>query len=352
MRQLTIISSGQNRVADLNRHLAGTFTVRALGLDEFAHEAPAAHTLVDIDLSVPSHADNLRLWLKRRPKDGVAVFAIDKASRVQSVRACSIGATDIVFRPIHYGTLLGKLLGQGAAPRRGSPQGEVGYSDGIVAGVSALQQLFAAASEGAPLNLRVIADAGETLVKHIETYGFADWVQAIRVHHDQTYQHCLLVSGAAAAFAKQLGFNAADRRRVAMAGLLHDTGKVKIPVAILEKPSKLDEKEMTIVRRHAALGSDALHAVEGLQPEMLDMVRHHHEYLDGSGYPDGLAGSEISDLTRLVTIADIFGALIEQRAYRPPMAGCDAYQVLLDMDAKLDRDLVRAFQPFSRVQFE
>jgi HD-GYP domain-containing protein (c-di-GMP phosphodiesterase class II) len=137
-----------------------------------------------------------------------------------------------------------------------------------------------------------------------------------------------------------------------MAGLLHDTGKVMIPVEILEAPRRLDEEEMSAVRRHPALGHQALQAADGLHPEMLDMVLHHHEYLDGSGYPDGLAGREISDLTRIVTIADIFSALIELRPYRPPMSGHAAYQHLDDMGDKLDRDLVRAFRPLSTVEFE
>ena len=208
------------------------------------------------------------------------------------------------------------------------------------------------ASAGTPLKPEMIVNAGQTLVEHIEEHGFADWVRTVRVHHDQTYQHCLLVSGAAAAFSQHLKFNGADRRRVAMAGLLHDIGKAKIPLAILEKPDKLDDTEMATMMQHAALGHEALQTVKGIHPEMLDVVRHHHEYFDGSGYPDGLQGSEISDLTRVVTIADNFGALIERRAYKPPMFGHDAYQILLDMGGKLDRDLVRAFKTLSLAQFE
>ena len=112
---------------------------------------------------------------------------------------------------------------------------------GIVSGISALQSIFISASVGTPLKPLVIAKAGQTLVEHIEEHGFADWVRAVRVHHDQTYQHCLLVSGAAAAFSQHLKFNATDRRRVAMAGLLHDIGKAKIPLAILDKPDKLND---------------------------------------------------------------------------------------------------------------
>ena len=78
------------------------------------------------------------------------------------------------------------------------------------------------------------------------------------------------------------------------------------------------------------------------------MVVHHHELLDGSGYPHGLQASEISDLVRIMTISDVFGALIEKRSYKPPMSSEAAYQILLDMGPKLDRDLVRAFKFASR----
>ena len=82
---------------------------------------------------------------------------------------------------------------------------------------------------------------------------------------------------------------------------------------------------------------------------MLDMVVHHHEYLDGSGYPHGLQGSEIADLVRVITISDVFGALIERRSYKPPLSGDAAYKILVDMGPKLDRDLVREFKFASQV---
>src|SRR6185295_15635631 len=114
-----------------------------------------------------------------------------------------------------------------------------------------------------------------------------------------------------------------------------------IPLAILEKQGPLDESELAVMRKHPQYGLDALGTVSGLPAEMLDMVVHHHEYLDGSGYPHGLSGGEISDLVRMITISDVFGALIERRSYKPPLSGSAAYQILVDMNSKLDRDLVR-----------
>ena len=92
------------------------------------------------------------------------------------------------------------------------------------------------------------------------------------------------------------------------------------------------------------LGLDALEGTPDLQQEMIKAVGQHHEYLDGSGYPHGLQGNEIPDLVRMLTICDVFGALIERRSYKPPISGEDAYQILLDMGPKLDKDLRREFR--------
>src|SRR6202043_3566448 len=112
---------------------------------------------------------------------------------------------------------------------------------------------------------------------------------------------------------------------------------------ILEKPGPLDAGETAIMREHPVLGADALRKAKGLDPQMLDMVLHHHEFLDGSEYPHGLGANEIADLVRIMTIADVFGALIERRSYKPPLAGAEAYQILENMGQRLDRDLLREF---------
>jgi putative nucleotidyltransferase with HDIG domain len=145
------------------------------------------------------------------------------------------------------------------------------------------------------------------------------------------------------AFGQHIGLSSKDQQRLSTAGMLHDVGKARIPISILEKPGPLDPNEMTIMRKHPEFGVEAVLPQSGLSPEMIDMILHHHEYLDGSGYPHGLSGSEISDLVRIMTISDVFGALIERRSYKPPLPSERAYQILVDMGAKLDNDLVRVF---------
>jgi HD-GYP domain-containing protein (c-di-GMP phosphodiesterase class II) len=97
------------------------------------------------------------------------------------------------------------------------------------------------------------------------------------------------------------------------------------------------------MRRHPVIDCELLKDCPGIFDELLDGVRHHHEFLDGSGYPDALEGSEISDLVRLLTISNVFAALIESRPYKRMLSHNEAYDVLSAMDGKLERSLVKAF---------
>jgi len=214
--------------------------------------------------------------------------------------------------------------------------------------MNVLQAMFAAAILGKTPDPKMLKAASTEIVDRIDEDGLAGWLDIIRQHHSQTYQHCLIVTGVAVSFGKFLGVGHGDKLRLASAGLLHDLGKARIPIEILEKPAALCEDEMAVMRTHPELGFEALRDAPGLHPEMLDMVLHHHEYLDGTGYPHGLQANEISDLVRTITIADVYGALIERRPYRPPMSAAAAYQILQDMGPKLDGALVRAFRPLAQ----
>ena len=169
-----------------------------------------------------------------------------------------------------------------------------------------------------------------------------DWLKVVASFDDVTHRHCLSVAGIAAEFARVLGLNEADSRYLVKGALLHDIGKAKIPLAILNKPAPLTPAERVEMDRHPALGHEML-LTGDYDALTLSVVRSHHEYLDGSGYPDGLRGAQIPDLVRLITICDIFAALIEARPYKAPKAPGDAYAILGSMKAKLDADLVRAF---------
>jgi len=132
---------------------------------------------------------------------------------------------------------------------------------------------------------------------------------------------------------------------------LHDIGKVGIPDAILLKPGKLNEAEMTIMKTHAALGRDALlAAAEGSEPANVGFLRlacdiagGHHEKWDGSGYPAGLKGEEIPFAARLMAVADVYDALISKRVYKPAFSHQDAMDMIRKgRDHHFDPDIVDA----------
>jgi putative nucleotidyltransferase with HDIG domain len=341
---VTLIGAVSVEPKVLRGQLAGIIDIDFKELDQALGSNPGTLIVVDINLNHEAPLLNLKEWLKRKPANAKAIFLTDKTSHLQQTRAYSLGATDVLHRPIDCRALLTTLWGDVASLSADPENAAIQKSPAVSSAVNVLQNIFSSACLGDPLSPASVKSAGAMIVSNIEAQGLMAWIDTVRTHHSMTYQHCLLVTGLAVAFGQQIGVSVADRQRLSFAGMLHDVGKARIPLAILEKPGRLTEDEMTVMKKHPLYGLDALGTAPGLPAEMLDMVVHHHEYLDGSGYPHGLGAGEISDLVRMITIADVFGALIERRSYKAPLSGSAAYQILLDMGPKLDKDLVRAFQ--------
>ncbi|GJD84738.1 HD-GYP domain-containing protein [Methylobacterium haplocladii] len=207
---------------------------------------------------------------------------------------------------------------------------------------SLFSEIFAAARSGS-LDMKTVDEAVGPLLAAVQEGGLNRWITLIQAHDDTTLRHCLLVAGYAAHFAIHLGLSSSERATMIRAGLIHDVGKALIPLSVLNKPGKLNSSEMATMRDHAALGHEILVAAGSADPIMLAVARHHHEMLDGSGYPDGLRGDQIGDTVRLLTICDIYAALTERRPYRPPMPQTEALQILRGMTGKLEPALVEAF---------
>ncbi|MBM3529103.1 MAG: HD domain-containing protein [Alphaproteobacteria bacterium] len=349
---LSVIGDAQARADELGGRLGGTFDVTFTRFEMLESIKPGPRTLFDVDLNDDSLVVRIKNWIKAKPRDARVVFLADTTSLLQHARAHALGATDVIARPVEAHDLA-KVLGWHVPPpaielaslATASTEIASGAAPGLEAAAGGLRSMFSSACSGTPISPEVVTAAGEAIIDDVAELGLAKWIDAVRTHHSQTYQHCLLVTGAAAGFGQHIGLSRADRKRLSLAGMLHDIGKARIPIAILEKPGPLTDDERTAMKAHPQLGADLLQANGSLAPEMLDMVLHHHELLDGSGYPHGLSGSEISDLVRIITISDIFGALMERRSYKPAMSGDAAYQIMLDMGVKLDRDLMRAFRP-------
>ena len=299
--------------------------------------------IVRVDLSVTENISALKAISVRISQIPKRIFLIDQRARLAIVQAYALGATDVLTCPVSQVQLLNKLAdraSQSVAPRKPGSSGEEAAS----AGAASIASMFSAVISGSPLDVAGAQDAGRKIADSVAENGLSNWLTTVRHHHEGTYQHCLLVTGIATEFGLNLGMSKADVERLYLAAMFHDIGKARIPLAILDKPGCLDERERALIETHPAAGHDVLTGVGGISPEILHAVRHHHEYLDGSGYPDGLLAESIADIVRILTISDVFAALIESRTYKPPMPRERAYEILLSMDGKLERPLVGAFR--------
>jgi putative nucleotidyltransferase with HDIG domain len=351
-QHITLIAETLAGHQDLSDQLNGVIDVEFQALGHALRSPPGPSIVLDIDLAKELHLQQVKAWLLRKPAQARSIFVVDKASHLEHARAFALGATDILPRPFTARELVKVLWGDITSLSAAPENAAIKDTPAVAGAVDSLQNVFSSACLGEPLDTDALETANQAIVGHVESQGLNSWVETVRTHHSATYQHSLLVTGLAVAFGQQIGASRADRQRLSCAGMLHDIGKARIPVAILEKPGRLDAHEMDLMKKHPEYGFNALEGVPGLHKEMLDIVIHHHEYLDGSGYPHGLRANEICDLVRMVTIADIFGALLERRSYKPPMPSADAYKILLDMGPKLDQDLVRAFHSVARLGHE
>jgi putative nucleotidyltransferase with HDIG domain len=296
--------------------------------------------MVDADLRHGDRVDQLRLVMQELSSVSEKLFVVQNHVRSMIMQAYALGATSVVSRPRE---IVSKLAQIEAAEK--VKRADLGATfPQIAASAAVFASLFSAIRTGEPIDLSEAERTTSAIINSISQNGLAAWLDDVRRYHEGTFQHCLLVTGVAVGFALDIGFSSHDVKRLGIAATLHDIGKAQIPLTILDKPDRLDPGEEEIMRRHPVIGYELLKDIPNISAEVLDGVRHHHEYLDGSGYPDGLSAPEISDLVRLLTISDIFAALIESRPYRPAMPRQKAYGILSDMGAKLERPLVKAFR--------
>jgi len=133
---------------------------------------------------------------------------------------------------------------------------------------------------------------------------------------DYTYMHSVAVCALMVSLARQLGLNEEQTRQAGLAGLLHDVGKMMIPLKILNKPGKLTDTEFKVVKNHPAQGHKMLLEGSGIGEVALDVCLHHHEKVDGGGYPEGLADAQISLYAKMGAVCDVYDAITSNRPYK------------------------------------
>jgi HD-GYP domain-containing protein (c-di-GMP phosphodiesterase class II) len=161
-----------------------------------------------------------------------------------------------------------------------------------------------------------------------------------------TYGHCMRVARHAKLLAEAAGLNEKDQRVVECSSLFHDLGKLGIPDSILLKPGRLTDEEEAIMRAHPVKSADILEPLSGVPffKSTLPGIRHHHERIDGAGYPNGIQGEKIPLVSRILLIADTYDAMTTTRPYRKGLTAEIAYKELKNFSGRqFDAHLVKVF---------
>jgi putative nucleotidyltransferase with HDIG domain len=152
-------------------------------------------------------------------------------------------------------------------------------------------------------------------------------INQLRISDEYTYSHCVNTAVLCSVFAKEFSFNAVALKEITLGAMLHDIGKMRIPKVILHKPDKLSREEMEIVKRHPELGYKMIKQM-GASESIANMAYNHHEKTNGTGYPRSLNGSQLSVYDQIMSIVDVYDALISDRPYKKAIPFHQAINIL------------------------
>lgn len=165
----------------------------------------------------------------------------------------------------------------------------------------------------------------------------------LKTADDYTYMHSVAVCALMTALARELKLSESEVKQAGLAGLMHDMGKAGIPLQILNKPGSLTDNEFSVVREHPQLGHDMLVKANICDPVTLDVCLHHHEKMDGSGYPEKLTSDQISLFAKMGAICDVYDAVTSTRAYKPAWEPGMALRRMASWNGHFDPLVFKAF---------
>lgn len=199
--------------------------------------------------------------------------------------------------------------------------------------------------QGQAVEFANVGDACSPLIEAVTRNDFNIILSAVKEHDNYSYVHSLRVATLLSLFGHTLGLKGRDLLTLSVGGLLHDIGKMKIPVSILNKPGALDDSERQIMKTHVDIAVEHLGNSPTIPSGVTAIAAQHHERLDGTGYPRGLEKSALNELARMAAIVDVFGALTDRRSYKAAMPPETALVIMRDeMAGHLDVHLVGLFR--------
>jgi putative nucleotidyltransferase with HDIG domain len=345
---LVLFSDRPEHGTELLQALEGVAPCRMRAASHLMPAGDCIGFVADLDLLQPSLLRGLRALIAEAPRLP-RLFLLRNGGERTASAARSLGATLCLPLATPPEIVAEAMRTQLDGPPSPLPDPPARGHHSVIAQAAdragaVLAGLLDAARATGTVDPRLVDDGLDPVLDAVGEAGLGAWLDTVRAYDDATYQHCLLVAGLAATFAIGLGLRARDREHLVRAALVHDVGKARIPLGILNKAGPLDPAERSVMRTHTTLGHALLIEAGGFDESLLAVVRHHHELLDGTGYPDRLAGAAIPDIVRLITVCDIYAALIERRPYRAPLSTAEAFRILRGMEGKLDMALVRSFE--------
>ena len=208
-----------------------------------------------------------------------------------------------------------------------------------------IDAIFADISNGKDLSAERVEQAVRPLVTSVLRSADAIfWIEGLREHDSYTYHHAIGCSTLAAAFGRHMGFAEETIISLAAGALLMDIGKAQVAETLLQQPGPLIGDQLQLMRRHVQHGVDLVERSSISDPDVLDIVRSHHERYDGSGYPTGLFGGGLSIVVRMIGVIDTYHAMISSRPYRKPLSRHKALrEIYAGRDVLFQTEIVEQF---------
>lgn len=195
-----------------------------------------------------------------------------------------------------------------------------------------------------PLSKSMMAQSCNPLIECVQDDQHKHVLQGLKNHHNYVYTHSMRVAIFMCVFAKAYNVSKDETITLTTAGFMHDVGEVLLSDTLLNKQGALNEQETITMRHHVKDSVRIISEIEGVNPVIAVIAELHHERLDGSGYPQGLQGSEINELGRMIAIADVFAALTDKRPNKRSLNTQDAFAKMEGMDGHFDLQMLQLFK--------
>lgn len=279
------------------------------------------------------------------------IFITRQSERRLVEAAIKSGAGDFIVKPFDAGVLLHKVsrwINSGAEEewKKLKPNEE----KVLRLTLATLDKAFKAVNEGKELPYGDVRETCREILKVMEDGGIQNVLDSLKEHDSYSFVHSMRVGIYLAMFARTVfGFSPDEVQILTEGGIVHDVGKAKTPLKILNKPSSFDPEEWKEMKEHVAHTVEILKQTPDIPLPVIEIGWCHHEKLDGTGYPRGLKGVEVGTLARMSAIVDAYVSITDRRVYKPGFPPEKAFEMMRNPPGHLDQQLLREFRDMLEV---